>query len=107
MSKSRRRASAASKPGVVDRTTLILLGAAALVLVIATGAWLVTRQVGVPAGYEPEYTGGPRIQVAEPVIDHGYVPFNQTVESVFHIRNVGDQPLRILNTPRVTVLEGC
>jgi hypothetical protein len=57
--------------------------------------------------FEPEVTGEPRAEVDQSSIDHGLVRFNQPVESVFRVRNVGDQPLTILGEPRVELVEGC
>ena len=57
--------------------------------------------------FEPQVTGGPRVEAwktrcwitagqAEPVIN-----------TVYTVRNVGDEPLLILGEPRVEVVEGC
>ncbi len=105
---SKRSKSSKAKTGaVIDRTTFVLL-IAVLILVLGGGTFLLTRQQNaVPADYEPQYTGGPRLDVAELVHDHGDVKFNAPVESVFRLRNVGDQVLTILGEPPVSVLEGC
>lgn len=104
--RSKRRA--AQKGTVIDRTTFVLL-IAALILVLGGGTILLTSQQsnGVAADFVPEYTGGPRLDVAELVHDHGDVKFSEPVESVFRLRNVGDQVLNILGEPPVSVLEGC
>lgn len=57
--------------------------------------------------FVPIVTGAARAEVNIARIDHGAVAFNQPVESVYAIRNVGDQPLRILGEPRVELVEGC
>lgn len=57
--------------------------------------------------FMPEVTGAPRAEVDVTRVDHGAVAFNQPVESVYRVRNVGDQPLRILGEPRVELVEGC
>lgn len=57
--------------------------------------------------YQPKVTGMPRAALDQTSIDHGAVPFEQPVESVFRIRNEGDQPLTILKEPRVELLQGC
>lgn len=59
------------------------------------------------AAVEPEVKGAPRAEMAQTTIDHGAVRFETPVESVFRVRNVGDQPLTILNEPRVELVEGC
>jgi hypothetical protein len=57
--------------------------------------------------FEPEVTGAPRAEFDLTSIDHGSLRFEQPVESVFRVRNVGDQPLMILGEPRVELVEGC
>lgn len=57
--------------------------------------------------FVPEVVGAPRAEVDADRIDHGPVAFNQPVESVYRVRNVGDQPLQILGEPRVELVEGC
>lgn len=57
--------------------------------------------------FEPEVTGEPRAEFDQTSIDHGSLRFEQPVESVFRVRNVGDQPLIILGEPRVELVEGC
>lgn len=57
--------------------------------------------------FEPQVTGAPRAEVDVTSIDHGAVHFEQPVESVFRVRNIGDQPLVILGEPRVQLMEGC
>jgi len=57
--------------------------------------------------FEPEVTGAPRAELDQTSIDHGSLRFEQPVESVFTVRNVGDQPLTILSEPRVELLQGC
>lgn len=54
-----------------------------------------------------QVTGAPRIDVVQNTFDYGDVRLGTPVETVFHVRNVGDQPLVILNTPQVQVIEGC
>ena len=83
----------------------IAIGVGALV-VAAAGLLLVTRK-GNPQDYVPEYTGGPRIALDQEVYDYGYVELNTVVTTDVEISNVGDQPLRITDTPQVQVLEGC
>lgn len=57
--------------------------------------------------FEPEVTGAPHVEIDQTSIDHGSVRFEQSVESVFRVRNVGDQPLVIMGEPRVELLQGC
>lgn len=55
----------------------------------------------------PEVTGAPRARIDQTQIDLGAVRFEQQVESVFRLKNVGDLPLIILGEPRVELLQGC
>lgn len=104
----RSRVTKKKKGAALDRTTLILVGVAVIVIAITVGGLLFTQQQpSVASDFVPKYTGGPRIEVAEAVIDHGDVKFNRFVESVFHIQNVGDSPLRIEDQPQVVLLDGC
>lgn len=57
--------------------------------------------------YVPDVTGGPHIEVDQTSIDHGDQRFDTPVESVFRVRNVGDQPLVFLGEPQVELIEGC
>ncbi len=55
----------------------------------------------------PEVSGAPRARLDQTQIDLGAVRFEQQVESIFRLKNVGDLPLIILGEPRVELLQGC
>jgi hypothetical protein len=74
---------------------LSVIGAAAII--IGNGA----------AAVDPEVTGAPAIEIEQTVFDLGELHFNQIAQVTYQIKNVGDQPLRILETPTVQVVEGC
>lgn len=82
------------------------IGAALVIFVIIFAA---TRPqvTAAPRITVPEVAGAPRIAVSQDVIDHGDVRFDVPVESVFTVRNVGDQPLMFLEVPFVELVEGC
>jgi len=82
-------------PGIV---ILALAAIAAIVAVLAGNN---------QSPYVPEITGAPRAEVAETTIDHGPQPFGQQVESLFRVRNVGDQPLMVASNPQIETIEGC
>lgn len=82
-------------PGVIVGAVVILLAIVALI----TGA---RREP-----FEPEVTGAPRAEFDQTSIDHGTVSFEEPVESVFRVRNVGDEPLVIQGEPRVELVQGC
>ena len=102
MSKSKRP----ERPEPSQRPTwllpTIIIGAVAVVMAIAA---VIIGSRGAP--FEPEVTGAARAEIEETSIDHGTLRFEQPVESVFRVRNVGDQPLLILGEPRVELVEGC
>jgi len=80
----------------------VIVGAIVVVLAIVAAMTGSRREP-----FEPEVAGAPRAEVDQTSIDHGAVRFEQPVESVFRVRNVGDQPLTILGEPRVELLQGC
>ena len=55
----------------------------------------------------PVVTGAPRVVVDQELVDYGEVKFDTSIETVFRVRNVGDQPLKILGEPQVELVEGC
>jgi hypothetical protein len=58
--------------------------------------------------FEPEVTGAPRVEVLpQDVIDYGDVKLDKTINTVFKVRNVGDEPLIVLGDPQVELIEGC
>jgi len=82
---------------------------AAFIALISIGGvlfWLISRG-NKATNFTPEVTGAPSVEVAQAALDHGDVKLNTPVESVFRVRNVGDQALIILGEPQVEVIEGC
>ncbi len=101
--------SAKSKPaptprGLPKNTVLIAVGVIA-VTVILIGLVLITSQSTPP--YTPEVQGAPHAEVATTVIDHGDMQMEAWAESVYTIQNTGSQTLRILEEPRVELVQGC
>jgi hypothetical protein len=78
---------------------------AGMVLVVAGGV-VVAISSRPSAEMVPQGAGEPKLAVDQTLVDEGYVKFNVPVRSTFHLTNVGDQPLRILNAP-VELVEGC
>ncbi|MCW5850110.1 MAG: DUF1573 domain-containing protein [Anaerolineae bacterium] len=84
------------------------LAALVAVAVVAAGwAWGARQTTTTPAGAPTTGQAGPRIAFDETVYDFGKVPFNQKVEHNFPFRNVGTQPLVIVERPDVEVIQGC
>lgn len=80
-----------------------VIGGALVAMVSLILIALANRQ---PA-YTAEVKGESRAQIDQTEIGHGDVRFETPVESVFRVRNVGDQSLQILGEPWVEVVEGC
>ena len=57
--------------------------------------------------FESEVSGAPRVEVNQEIVDYGDVKLGTTVNTVFNVRNIGDEPLQILGEPRVELVEGC
>ena len=55
----------------------------------------------------PVVNGSPRLVVDRTLVDEGYVKLNTTIRSQFRFSNAGDQPLQVLEEPRVELVEGC
>lgn len=75
-----------------------------LVLVFALGVSCTSAtQSGSPA----TAGGGASLVFDQTEVDFGKVPFNKTVEHSFVYRNVGAQPVTIVERPKVDIVEGC
>ncbi len=89
------------RPAWVLPAALVGLGAA----IIALALWLI--QSGQQPAYTPEVAGQPSAAIDQTYFDYGDVRVDTPVETVFRVKNVGDQPLSILGEPRVELVEGC
>jgi hypothetical protein len=79
---------------------VILVG---IVGFVAGTVFLLTRR----APYTPEVTGRPSGIVSQDYFDYGDIKGGTWIETSFNIKNVGDQPLNVLNEPYVELIEGC
>jgi hypothetical protein len=73
------------------------------ILMVVAGVWIALQ----PPPYTPEITGRPAAQIDRTFFDYGDVAVNTPVTTIFTVRNIGDEPLFILDTPYVQVVEGC
>ena len=65
-------------------------------------------QKACDANVEPEVTGATWIEVLpQDCIDYGDVKLGSTINTVFKVRNTGDQPLVVLGEPQVELVAGC
>lgn len=78
-----------------------------LLIVGVVLAIILSRSSAQNASFVPQVSGAPRLEIETDRVDHGRVSYSTVVESVFPIRNVGDQPLKVLREPRVELVEGC
>ncbi|MBK8138927.1 MAG: DUF1573 domain-containing protein [Chloroflexi bacterium] len=92
------------KSAAPNRLPLIIGGAAAVVLIVIA---LVIAARGNQTPFVPLVTGAPHAAVSTTLIDHGDLQMEDYAESVFRIQNTGDQPLLILDEPRVELIQGC
>ncbi len=92
------------KSAAPNRQPLIIAGAAAVVLIVIA---LVIAARGNQTPFVPLVTGAPHAAVSTTLIDHGDLQMEDYAESVFRIQNTGDQPLLILDEPRVELIQGC
>ena len=58
--------------------------------------------------FQPTVTGAPAVAVLpQDTIDYGNVKLGSTINTVFKVRNMGDQPLVVLGEPQVELVQGC
>jgi hypothetical protein len=58
--------------------------------------------------FQPAVTGAPAVAVLpNDVIDYDDVKLGTTINTVFKVRNIGDQPLMVSGEPQVELVQGC
>ncbi len=82
---------------------LLVIGA----LVVTGVVMLISQESARPNGFVPKVSGAPALEVEQPFFELGDMHFNVPANVTYVLRNVGNQPLRILDVPQVKVLEGC
>lgn len=80
-----------------------LVAVGAMLLTIAT----LTLRKDSPDNAATEFQGGPRVAVNQDKFDYGDVKVNTPIETMFRVRNTGDQPLQIAGNPKVELVQGC
>lgn len=108
MSKKSRRRKRRKQRQAPSRRGPLLVVAAGGALLLAAVALILTQTLfaGEPA-VTPQVAGSPRLMVDQTTIDEGYVRYNVPIRTTFRLSNVGDQPLKILGTPQVRLVDGC
>ncbi len=88
------------------RQRLLVAGFLGVAVLAGVATWYFFQGQS-PLSAVPSYQGGPRLAVDREEIDFGPVRFEKQMQARFRVRNVGDQPLQIADTPPVEVVEGC
>ncbi len=65
------------------------------------------RPTPAPAGWKPEFTGGPRLLVGKESVDAGTLVYDQPVLAGFQLVNVGDAPLVMKIPLAARLVAGC
>ena len=81
-------------------------------LLLAGGLFLISQlnkssETSQTRNYTPAVMGRPQVAVSQDKIDYGDVKLGQPINTVFDVRNVGDQDLLVQGEPQVEVVEGC
>ncbi|MBK8023506.1 MAG: DUF1573 domain-containing protein [Chloroflexi bacterium] len=88
------------------RNPMLLIGLAGTLLIAIVLVVVLSNYPSQPP-FVPEVTGQPHASIDSTLINHGDLKMEAYAESVFRIRNTGDQALRILGEPRVELVQGC
>ena len=91
----------------IPRLWLAVGGALLLVVGGLSLVWRLSTSTTGTLDTAPEVTGAPRLAVDREVVDEGYIKLNNAIRTTFRLKNVGEQPLRILGEPVVELVEGC
>ncbi len=102
------------KRGAANQISWIWAGIAGGVVLIIAAIALLARQNDSPSqktfdpNFEPTVTGAARVEVLpQDTIDYGDVKLGTSINTVFNVRNIGDEPLMVLGEPQVEVVQGC
>ena len=88
----------------IPRVLMAVGGLTAIILVVLAMAkpWSADQPQATP-----QVVGSPRLTVDQTTIDAGYVKYDVPIRTAFRLSNVGDQPLKIVDTPQVRLVQGC
>src|SRR3954470_18894925 len=86
---------------------LLWIGGLAVIALIAAVLLSQNRVSSEQAVWPTSVSGAPRVALAQELFDYGTVHYGKTVQTVFKMRNIGDQDLVINGIPQVEVAEGC
>ena len=103
-SRRKRKQQRQSPTRQIPRILMAVGGLAAVILVVLAVAQPWSEDLP-PA--TPQVVGSPRLTVDQTTLDAGYVKYDVPIRTAFRLRNVGDQPLKIVDTPQVRLVQGC
>ncbi len=103
MSKKNGRKGVSPEPHRRPWLWLWIVAGAAVVLIAGGVVMLSARTSPAPASV----AGAPRLAVDRTTVDEGYQKFGASVHETFSLSNTGNQPLQILGTPQVELVQGC
>jgi hypothetical protein len=107
MAKKRRRTKSTTEVKLQSRGPRFLIpGTLLLAVLIGFATWYFLPRSS-PLSEAAPYHGGARLAVDKELIDFGTVRFERMVDASFHLRNVGDQPLRLAVNKQVEAVQGC
>ncbi len=107
MAKRRGKSRGGTKAKSAPRWPRFLVpGVLVVAVLVGLGTWLFLMKSSSQV-VAAEYKGGPRLAIDHDLVDFGNVRFEKFVTARFHLRNIGDQPLRLAMDPRVEAVEGC
>ena len=86
---------------------LLWIGGLVIVVVIAVVLLGQNRSSSEQVAWPTAVSGAPRVALAQELFDYGTVHYGNVVQTVFKMRNIGDQDLMIKGIPQVEVAEGC
>lgn len=78
-----------------------------MISIVVIGAGLWWGQNGAEKTFVPQVTGRPQATIDQATFDYGNVKLGTTIQTMFRVKNTGDQTLAFLRDPQVEVVEGC
>ena len=105
--KSRRKRKQKQRQSPTRQFPRVLLAAGGLAVIILVVLAVAQPWSGDQPQVTPQVVGAPRLMVDQTTIDEGYKKYNVPIRTAFRLSNVGDQPLKIVDTPQVRLVEGC
>jgi hypothetical protein len=104
MSKKRYGKRKKSSPSRQFPWLVLVVGA---LLLIVGGGLVILNSAGTSTATSADGAGAPKLAVDTSSIDEGYLKYDTPIQTAFRLRNVGEQPLKILGEPQVELVEGC